>query len=169
MKYSLLRKFSFQVKICNLFFKIRKFCLQYGASLFYTSVKEDKNCDLLYKYLVHRIFNFPFKVNRTGQDRTGQNHTQSSRQDRTGQKGWDWTERTGRMGLDREDGTGRWNGTERMGLMGLDREDETWQKRMGQDRTKPYWVINRFTIKQIILDPSIGCRERCCIYSSWLG
>ncbi|XP_023345071.1 cytoplasmic dynein 1 light intermediate chain 1 isoform X2 [Eurytemora carolleeae] len=41
---------------------IRKFCLQYGASLFYTSVKEDKNCDLLYKYLVHRIFNFPFKT-----------------------------------------------------------------------------------------------------------
>merc|ERR1719291_316539 len=41
---------------------VRKFCLQYGASLFYTSVKEDKNCDLLYKYLVHRIFGFPFKT-----------------------------------------------------------------------------------------------------------
>ncbi|KAK4302662.1 hypothetical protein Pmani_025263 [Petrolisthes manimaculis] len=41
---------------------IRKFCLQYGAALFYTSVKEDKNCDLLYKYLVHRIYNFPFKT-----------------------------------------------------------------------------------------------------------
>ena len=34
---------------------IRKFCLGYGAALFYTSVKEDKNCDVLYKYLVHRI------------------------------------------------------------------------------------------------------------------
>ena len=43
--------------------QVRKFCLQYGASLFYTSVKEDKNCDLLYKYLVHRIYHFPFKVN----------------------------------------------------------------------------------------------------------
>ena len=43
-------------------FQVRKFCLQYGASLFYTSVKEDKNCDLLYKYLVHRIYHFPFKV-----------------------------------------------------------------------------------------------------------
>merc|ERR1719450_507425 len=32
------------------------------ASLFYTSVKEDKNCDLLYKYLVHRIYRFPFKT-----------------------------------------------------------------------------------------------------------
>ena len=40
---------------------VRKFCLQYGAALFYTSVKEDKNCDVLYKYLVHRIYNFPFK------------------------------------------------------------------------------------------------------------
>ena len=41
---------------------IRHFCLQFGASLFYTSVKEDKNCDLLYKYLVHRIYGFPFKT-----------------------------------------------------------------------------------------------------------
>jgi hypothetical protein len=41
---------------------IRRFCLQYGAALFYTSVKEDKNCDLLYKYLVHRIYNLPFRT-----------------------------------------------------------------------------------------------------------
>ena len=41
---------------------IRHFCLTFGASLFYTSVKEDKNCDLLYKYLVHRIYRFPFKT-----------------------------------------------------------------------------------------------------------
>ncbi|XP_022083930.1 cytoplasmic dynein 1 light intermediate chain 1-like isoform X2 [Acanthaster planci] len=39
---------------------IRKFCLNYGAALFYTSVKEGKNCDLLYKYLLHRIYSFPF-------------------------------------------------------------------------------------------------------------
>ncbi|XP_050297675.1 cytoplasmic dynein 1 light intermediate chain 2 [Anthonomus grandis grandis] len=39
---------------------IRKFCIQYGAALFYTSAKEDKNCDLLYKYLTHRIYGFPF-------------------------------------------------------------------------------------------------------------
>ena len=31
-----------------------------GASLFYTSVKENKNCSLLYKYLVHRIYGLPF-------------------------------------------------------------------------------------------------------------
>lgn len=41
---------------------IRKFCLQYGAALFYTSAKEDKNCDLLYKYLTHRIYGLPFRT-----------------------------------------------------------------------------------------------------------
>uniref|UniRef100_A0A182MZP3 Dynein light intermediate chain n=1 Tax=Anopheles dirus TaxID=7168 RepID=A0A182MZP3_9DIPT len=41
---------------------IRRFCLMYGASLFYTSVKEDKNCDLLYKYLTHRIYGLPFRT-----------------------------------------------------------------------------------------------------------
>uniref|UniRef100_A0A671YJH1 Dynein light intermediate chain n=1 Tax=Sparus aurata TaxID=8175 RepID=A0A671YJH1_SPAAU len=39
---------------------IRHFCLQYGASLVYTSVKEMKNLDILYKYLVHRLYGFPF-------------------------------------------------------------------------------------------------------------
>ncbi len=43
-------------------FHIRQFCIQYGAALFYTSVKEDKNCDLLYKYLVHRVYGLPFKT-----------------------------------------------------------------------------------------------------------
>ncbi|XP_034649903.1 cytoplasmic dynein 1 light intermediate chain 1 [Drosophila subobscura] len=41
---------------------IRNFCLRTGASLFYTSVKEDKNCDLLYKYLTHRIYGLPFRT-----------------------------------------------------------------------------------------------------------
>ncbi|CAG0921423.1 unnamed protein product [Notodromas monacha] len=41
---------------------VRKFCLQYGAALFYTSVKDDKNCDLLYKYLVHRIYGLQFRT-----------------------------------------------------------------------------------------------------------
>ncbi|ESO81920.1 hypothetical protein LOTGIDRAFT_223679 [Lottia gigantea] len=39
---------------------IRKFCINYGAALIYTSVKEDRNCELLYKYLTHRIYGFPF-------------------------------------------------------------------------------------------------------------
>ncbi|KAL4624769.1 cytoplasmic dynein 1 light intermediate chain 1 isoform X2 [Arapaima gigas] len=41
---------------------IRRFCLQYGATLLYTSVKENKNLDILYKYLVHRLYGFPFSV-----------------------------------------------------------------------------------------------------------
>ncbi|XP_037302893.1 cytoplasmic dynein 1 light intermediate chain 2-like [Manduca sexta] len=41
---------------------VRRFCLQYGAALFYTSAKEDKNCDLLYKYLTHRIYALPFRT-----------------------------------------------------------------------------------------------------------
>ncbi|VDI47925.1 dynein light intermediate chain 1, cytosolic [Mytilus galloprovincialis] len=49
---------------------VRKFCLKFqmkwvyldGASLVYTSVKEEKNCDLLYRYLVHRIYGFPFDM-----------------------------------------------------------------------------------------------------------
>lgn len=41
---------------------IRRFCLAHGAALFYTSVKEDKNCDLLYKYLTHRIYGLPFRT-----------------------------------------------------------------------------------------------------------
>lgn len=39
---------------------IRRHCLKYGASLFYTSVKENKNCGLLLKYLVHQIYGLPF-------------------------------------------------------------------------------------------------------------
>ncbi|KAL4617172.1 cytoplasmic dynein 1 light intermediate chain 1-like [Arapaima gigas] len=41
---------------------IRRFCLQYGAALLYTSVKENKNLDVLYKYLVHRLYGFPFTL-----------------------------------------------------------------------------------------------------------
>ncbi|XP_068696771.1 cytoplasmic dynein 1 light intermediate chain 2-like [Montipora capricornis] len=39
---------------------IRRHCLKYGASLFYTSVKENKNCSLLFKYLAHKIYGLPF-------------------------------------------------------------------------------------------------------------
>ncbi len=34
-----------------------------GASLFYVSAKEDKNCDLLSSYLQHRIYALPFTQN----------------------------------------------------------------------------------------------------------
>lgn len=33
-----------------------------GAALLYTSMKENKNLDLLYKYLVHRLYGFPFDM-----------------------------------------------------------------------------------------------------------
>ncbi|XP_031424597.1 cytoplasmic dynein 1 light intermediate chain 2 isoform X2 [Clupea harengus] len=39
---------------------IRRFCLRYGAALIYTSVKEEKNLDLLYKYIVHKLYDFHF-------------------------------------------------------------------------------------------------------------
>lgn len=38
------------------------FLLIVGASLFYVSVKANKNCDLLYKHLVHRIYGLKFKT-----------------------------------------------------------------------------------------------------------
>ncbi|XP_056382073.1 cytoplasmic dynein 1 light intermediate chain 2 [Hyla sarda] len=41
---------------------IRSFCLQYGAALIYTSVKEEKNLDLLYKYIVHKTYGFHFNM-----------------------------------------------------------------------------------------------------------
>ncbi|KAG8182929.1 hypothetical protein JTE90_010560 [Oedothorax gibbosus] len=41
---------------------LRKFCLTYGAALFYVSVKEDRNCDILLKYILHKIYSFPFRI-----------------------------------------------------------------------------------------------------------
>ncbi|KAI5945022.1 cytoplasmic dynein 1 light intermediate chain 1 [Manis javanica] len=41
---------------------IRKFCLQYGAALIYTSVKENKNIDLVYKYIIQKLYGFPYKI-----------------------------------------------------------------------------------------------------------
>ncbi|CAH8873273.1 unnamed protein product [Trichobilharzia szidati] len=39
---------------------IRRFCLTYGAALFYVSVREDLNCDLLKSYIQHRLYGLPF-------------------------------------------------------------------------------------------------------------
>nr|XP_056713415.1 cytoplasmic dynein 1 light intermediate chain 1 [Euleptes europaea] len=41
---------------------IRRFCLQYGAALIYTSVKESKNIDIVYKYIVQKLYGFPFNI-----------------------------------------------------------------------------------------------------------
>ncbi|KFD52951.1 hypothetical protein M514_06261 [Trichuris suis] len=39
---------------------VRRFCLNYGAAIVYTNAKEGRNCDTLYKYILHRIYGFPF-------------------------------------------------------------------------------------------------------------
>lgn len=41
---------------------IRKFCLQFGAALFYVSAKVNKNCDLLHKYIAHKMYDLPFRA-----------------------------------------------------------------------------------------------------------
>lgn len=41
-------------------YHLRKFCLEYGAALFYSSVKEKKNIDKLYKYIVHKCYGYSF-------------------------------------------------------------------------------------------------------------
>ncbi|VDO84436.1 unnamed protein product [Heligmosomoides polygyrus] len=40
--------------------QVRRLCLQLGAALVYTSAKNVKNIQVLYKYIVHRAFGFPF-------------------------------------------------------------------------------------------------------------
>jgi len=42
-------------------FHLRNFCLKYGASLIYTSVKEAKNIDLLSQYVKHLLLKTDFK------------------------------------------------------------------------------------------------------------
>uniref|UniRef100_A0A183CP80 Dynein light intermediate chain n=1 Tax=Globodera pallida TaxID=36090 RepID=A0A183CP80_GLOPA len=41
-------------------YHVRKFCLQHGAALIYTSAKDDLNTQQLHKYIAHRIFSLPF-------------------------------------------------------------------------------------------------------------
>nr|XP_033785992.1 cytoplasmic dynein 1 light intermediate chain 1 isoform X2 [Geotrypetes seraphini] len=41
---------------------IRRFCLQYGAALIYISIKENKNIDIVYKYIVQKLYGFPFNI-----------------------------------------------------------------------------------------------------------
>ncbi|CAH8860689.1 unnamed protein product [Trichobilharzia szidati] len=42
-------------------FHLRKLCLEYGAALIYTSVKESINTDVFLDYLKHRLFDMPLK------------------------------------------------------------------------------------------------------------
>eukprot|EP00124_Ichthyophonus_hoferi_P002467 Ihof_evm7s169 gene=Ihof_evmTU7s169 len=40
--------------------KLRLFCLKYGAALVYTTATEGKNCDVLFRYIEHRLYSLPF-------------------------------------------------------------------------------------------------------------
>jgi len=42
--------------------------LIYGASIIYTSSKENINIEILYQYLVHRSYDFRFKQNAVPND-----------------------------------------------------------------------------------------------------
>jgi dynein light intermediate chain 1 len=39
---------------------MRKFCLEYGASLVFTSANSNSNMEMLYSYIVHRIYDQDF-------------------------------------------------------------------------------------------------------------
>lgn len=41
-------------------YHIRRFCLDFGAALFYTTIKEKKTYDRLYRYLIHKLYSYPF-------------------------------------------------------------------------------------------------------------
>lgn len=49
---------------------LREFCVNYGASLFYTSSKYNINISVLYDYIMHRIYGFPLlhKANIVAKD-----------------------------------------------------------------------------------------------------
>jgi len=48
---------------------VRRFCLKYGAGLFYVNGKESPNTDILYKYVVHKMYQSPFEVAPTVVDK----------------------------------------------------------------------------------------------------
>ena len=55
-------RFESYIHFCQFVSTVYLNVLPDGAALFYTSVKEEKNCDLLHKYLLHRIYGFPFTM-----------------------------------------------------------------------------------------------------------
>lgn len=50
-------------------YHVRKFCLDFGAALFYTTVKDKRTYDRLYKYLLHRLYNYQFNIPSSVVDR----------------------------------------------------------------------------------------------------
>ena len=39
---------------------LREYCLQYGASVIFTSASANKNLDCLFQYLLHRMYDWDF-------------------------------------------------------------------------------------------------------------
>lgn len=52
-------------------YHLRTLCLKYGAALFYTSVKDNKNMEILHKYLLHKLYGFPFTTSASVVDKDG--------------------------------------------------------------------------------------------------
>ena len=48
-------------KIMFVLYHLRKFCIQYGGSLIYTSIRNNSNLDLLYEYILHRAYKMPLR------------------------------------------------------------------------------------------------------------
>lgn len=42
-------------------YHLRKFCVKYGASLVYTSIKNNSNLNTLYEYVLHRAYKMPLR------------------------------------------------------------------------------------------------------------
>jgi hypothetical protein len=40
---------------------VRQYCLTYGASMMFTDIHQLTNIELLYRYLLHRLYDFEFK------------------------------------------------------------------------------------------------------------
>ena len=48
---------------------LRLYCLKHGAGLVFTSMKENKNIELLKKYILHKLYGFPFYATASVVDR----------------------------------------------------------------------------------------------------
>lgn len=51
-------------KIQLILYHLRKFCIQYGASLIYTSIKNNSNLSTLYEYILHRSYKMPLRFKK---------------------------------------------------------------------------------------------------------
>ena len=50
-------------------YHIRRFCLDYGASLFYTTIKDKRTYDKLFKYIQHKLYGYSFNAPSSVVDR----------------------------------------------------------------------------------------------------